>query len=260
MTDANVERKKQLIRELAEELGIRIRELKETGHRGQGFRGPQFAALAAAAENFDKIMAGTTGTQRSQAAKDLVDHYWRHHTDRTEKSKKGGNEAGMEVMVRCGQGARRIHEGLQARVEHWKRVKKTVPPGETPTAAATRMALAERYISIRNQNLPHKHVGRPSKNIGKIEIKQLSGGANSNTITWEVGRLFLVHGDAVLADDVLDAILDNGGPLATVVAPSQTLLHIVTQVQAAIGSPATPPHELKRLQKALAALDPQSQT
>ena len=154
MADASVERKKQLIRELAEQLGIRIQELKEAGHKGQGFRGPQFEALAAAAEKFADIMAGTTVMERSQAAEDLVQHYWQHNTNRTEKSEGGGTRSGMKYMVRCGHGARRIHEGLQARVEYWQGVKNIAPPGEKPAEAATRMALAERYTSIRNQTLP----------------------------------------------------------------------------------------------------------
>jgi len=260
MTDPSIERKKQLIWDLAEELGIKIRELKETGRRGQGFRGPQFEALAAAAEKFADIMAGTTSMERSQAAEDLVEHYWKHDTDRTEKSEGGGSRSGMKVMVRCGYGARLIHEGLQTRVDHWQTVKNTSPPGERPAEAAERMALAERYTSIRNQTPPKKHAGRPGKVIGPIEIKQTAGGTNSNSITWEVGRLFLDHGDAVLADDMLDAILDNGGALTTSVLPSFALQDILARVQTAIDSVATPSHEVKLLRKALAALDPGSPT
>jgi hypothetical protein len=253
MTDESMERKKQLIRQLAEELGIRIEELEKTKTRGLGFRAPRYDALASMAASFAEIMAGAPRATREQAANDLVEHYWRHHTNRTEKSEQGGSRAGMKVMVRCGHDTRRIYECLQARVEHWQRVKNTAQPGETPVEAAKRVALAERYTKIRNQN-SKIHVGRPRKVIGTIEIKETSGGTNPDSITWEVGRLFLQHGEAVLADDVIDAILDNGGPIAPSGSPSPALQDILTRMQGANASAAMPPHEIERLQKALAAL------
>ncbi len=253
MTDVSVERKKQLIRELAEQLGIRIRELENTRTKGLWFRAPRFEALSATAEKFADIMVGATGTERSQAAEDLVDHYWQHDTNRTEKSERGGNRSGMKVIVRCGHSAPRIFEGLQARVEHWQKVKTIAPPGETPADAAKRVALAERYTRVRD---PKVHVGRPRKAIRGIEVRQTSGGTNLDAITWEVGRLFLEHGDAALADDVLDAVLDNGGTHAPGVAPSSALQDIRTRIQVAIDSAATPPNEVKLLEKALAALGP----
>jgi hypothetical protein len=163
-------------------------------------------------------------------------------------------------MTAGGYGARRIHERLQARVDHWQKVKNTSPPGETPAEAATRVALAERYTSIRNQTAQKKHAGRPGRVIGAIEIKQTAGGTNANTITWEVGRMFLDHGDAVLADEVLDAILDNGGPLRSFVTKSPVLQDILVQIQIAINSEGLPPDETRRLRKALVALDPTSST
>ncbi|WP_270937842.1 hypothetical protein [Falsiroseomonas oryzae] len=253
MTDESVERKKQLIRQLADELGIRIRELETSGTRGLRFRSPHHEALAATARKFADIMAGATGEVQARAADDLVEHYWHHHTNRTEKSEKGGSRSGMKVMVRCGHDAHRIYEQLQARVEYWQSVKNTSQPGETPADAAKRVALAERYTKVRNQS-SKIHVGRPRKVIGAIEIKETSGGTNPDSITWEVGRMFLQHGDAVLADDVIDAILDNGGAIAATSAPSPALQDILARVQAAITSAALPPHEVKRLQKVLAVL------
>lgn len=260
MTDASIEQKKQRLWALAAELGYNLKKIKEPGTRGQTFRGPKFEALAVAAEKFADIMHGSTTMERSQAAEDLVEHYWTHYTDRTEKSEGGGTRSGFKVMVRCGHGARRIHEGLQARVDHWQKVKNTSPPGETPAEATARIALAERYTSIRNQTAPKKHAGRPGRVIGAIEIKQTAGGTNPNTITWEVGRMFLNHGDAALADEVLDAILDNGGPLRSFVPKSPMVQDILVQIQIAINSEGLPPDEMRRLRKALVALDPTSLT
>ena len=65
---------------------------------------------------------------------------------------------------------------------------------------------------------------------------------------------------AVALDEVLDAILDNGGPLRSFVTKSPVLQDILVQIQIAINSEGLPPDETRRLRKALVALDPTSST
>lgn len=250
MTDSDMERKRELLKALAKELGVRLKDAP-SGERGKKFRAERFMILAEIAAKFENVMQGSTLVQYNREAEKFVEDYWNNHLDRTEKSNKGGVRKGYTDLVKCGSGAGRIFDGLQARIDHWQAFHDHIPASETLSERARRRELANRFLKQRDAK---KHLGRPSKVIGEIEIHALPGGSPLESIAFALARYLLEYGDKALSDDVLDAMLDNGGPKNGRPETSKTFADLVAQCEALISSGSLPNEELSRLKQALEIL------
>ena len=250
MSQTDVERKRELLRQLAEELGFRLQGIGGE-KRGAAFRAQRFQVLAETAAKFAIAMKGATPTEYRRSADELVESYWNGDTGRTDKSDGGGTPSGYKDIVKCGRDATRIYSRLQGRLDHWQSVRDVALPHEVQADRAQRIATADKYLQIRD---PKKHVGRPFRAFEIFQVPATSGGTNRDSTSWAVARMFLEYGDSVLADDVLDAILDNGGPLVGSAHPSADFLDIVRRFEAMIASDGTPRHERVLLEKALKEL------
>jgi hypothetical protein len=250
MTNSDMERKRALLKALAAELGVRLKDAT-TGERGAKFRAERFKVLAETAEKFENVMHGSTTEDYNIEAEKLVDDYWNNHLDRTEKSNKGGARKGYRDIIKCGRGAGLILKGLQARHDHWQVYYDHLEPTESPTERARRRALARRYLQQRDAK---KYLGRPHRIVDGIVIHALSGGSPLDSCFAAVARYFLDNGERVLTDEFLDAMLDNGGPLNSVGQASGVVSDLIEQCEAILESGNLPSSELSLVRKALKAL------
>ena len=193
--------KLDLIRRLAEELDLEI-EIKSKnsgrGERKRNFFTGEFVALYQIAEKLERIFVHYPNEDYRGYVERLVEEYWKFHTRRTGKSKKGGTDARYKHIIKQGARAKLIFQRLQDRLDFWN----------DPNNGRTREE-ANRYLKKRERE---KFFGRPARRIGRIEIKFLDGELNDGALTGEVARLYEQYGDDALSDEVLDALLDNGGP------------------------------------------------
>ncbi|MCA3350186.1 MAG: hypothetical protein INF97_06300 [Roseomonas sp.] len=118
MTNSDMERKRALLKALAAELGVRLKD-STTGERGAKFRAERFKVLAETAEKFENVMQGSTPEDYIIEAEKFVDDYW-NKLERTEKSNNGGARKGFTDIIKCGRGAGLILKSLQARHDHWQ--------------------------------------------------------------------------------------------------------------------------------------------
>ena len=193
--------KLDLIRRLAKELDLNI-EIKsknsEKGERKRNFFTSEFIALYQTAERLEKNFVQYPNEDYREYVESLVEEFWQFHTRRTGKSRKGGTDARYKHIIKHGARAKNIFQRLQDRLDFWN----------DPNNGRTREE-ADRYLKKRK---PEKFFGRPARRIDLIEIKFLEGELNDGALTGEVARHYEEHGDIALSDEVLDALLDNGGP------------------------------------------------
>jgi len=244
------DRKLKLLYALAKELGVRLQSIDKK-KRGEDFRAERFQALAEIAGKFADSMTGSTPSEYSRAADVLVNEYWNNNTNRTEKSEKGGTPNGYKQIVKCGHDAGKIYERLQQRIDFWKSERAREGVGEKEMDRLRRKDLAERYIQIRD---PKKHNGRPGREIDGVPIRASTGGTNRDSTSWEVARLFTEYGQRVLSDDVLDAILDNGGAAHASARGGISVADLVGFCEQAIVENQLRPDEMTLVRQALALL------
>lgn len=254
MTSDDVLRKTELIRQLAAELGIKLQGMPKNKN-GQGrFMTPTLQALAGTAKDFDSIMKGAPRDEYFRAADNLVEDYIKINTNRTGKSEKGGFRSQYKNVIKCGQMAESILKNLQARVEYWKQYANTPMTNETEEQRRYRIALADRFTTRRDPKKKNQR-GRPYREIGSVVIKESDGGTDELSTVSEMARLFRDHCDIILNDEVLDAILDNGGRIESVARPlSPRFRELVPRCSDMLESLDTSEHERGLLQKALSAL------
>lgn len=250
MTNSDMERKRALLEALAKELGVRLRDAP-TGERGAKFQAERFKILAEIAERFEFLMRGSTPAEYNREAENFVDDYWKNDLDRTEKSNRGGSRKGFTDIVKCGHGAGLILRGLQARHDHWQAYHDHLKPTESLPERARRRALARRHLQ---QRVAKKHLGRPQRIVDGIVIHALPGGSPLESYVSAVARYFLDHGERVLTDEFLDAMLDNGGPLNSGGQTSGIVSDLIEQCEAILESGNLPSPELSLVRKALKAL------
>lgn len=250
MTNSDMERKRALLKALAAELGVRLKD-ETSGERGAKFRAERFKVLAETAEEFENVMQGSTPEDYDIEAEAFVDDYWNNHLDRTKKSNKGGARKGFTDIIKCGRGAGLILKGLQARHDHWQAYHDHLEPTESPPERARRHALARRYLQ---QRVSKKHLGRPHRIINGIDIRALPGGSPLESYVSAVARYFLDYGERVLTDEFLDAMLDNGGPLNSRGEAFGVVSDLIEQCEAILESGNLPSPELSLVRKALKAL------
>ena len=82
MSHPDFERKRELLRQLAAELGVKLQGIGDN-QRGSGFSAQRYHILAETADQFAKAMRGATLTEYRQSSAELVDMYWKNNTQRT---------------------------------------------------------------------------------------------------------------------------------------------------------------------------------
>jgi hypothetical protein len=200
--DENAVRRLDLLRQLAEELGVELR-LPGVPREEGGFLSRNLKALCDIAERLDGSFPDATDKERRKNVEDLVDLYIKTETKRSEASKAGGFRTRYIAILSHGKNAKKLLYTLQKRLEYWKsELKLAKNAGDH-----TRELVCRRFTEVSDAK---KHFGRPFAVIGGNMIGQ-SKGTNRHALLAQFADYYSEMGDEVLEDRFLDAFLDNGG-------------------------------------------------
>lgn len=197
----------------------------DRAYEGSGFASPRYLGLVKVAgvwgANFNAESQDSRDAQSAMAASFMASM-----TGQTDKSLNGGKRAGYARVIGLGTNAERVRFALQARLDHWRSEHDSAPEGESAKDAAERKATARRYLTpcgdapdvegghvitnSKGETKPPKFCGRPAKIVNGVEIKY-GRGTDRDAQFAAFAALYAEHGDKVLARDVIDAFLDNGG-------------------------------------------------
>jgi len=209
--DADKRSDLEILRPILEKFGFRVTEKTVRGEAA-GLFSHQLNILYDIADDVENLYPEYE--DRLRAVPLLVKNLWDNKTERTEKSEKGGNKNVFERIIISGQGARRIAQALQKRVEFWNEQKKTAQTIVDGRIKKEKIDIAERYI----QNSDSKrHNGRPLKNFEPTSKYHPEIMIHARKPMPRVAMLddailfFRRHDEDIFLDEVLDAILDNGG-------------------------------------------------
>lgn len=193
-----------------------------------GFSTPMFRGLA----DLGPMWAGAFNDYDSpdavETAKGMADSFMGSFTKATEKTKGGGTGAGYVALIRTGNHAPTIHQRLANRLEYWQSVADSLKDDNTPEGKARRET-AKRYTVVPGDSLRAdgswpakkdkdgnevptmpKFNGRKADTYNGIPLPH-RGGCDRKAMLAALANLYREHGDSALHNDVLDAILDNGG-------------------------------------------------
>lgn len=186
-----------------------------------GFATLRFQGMAAMGKAFGEAgLNDPTGEQAVSISEAMVVSFMASFTASTAKTKAGGTEAGVARFIRTGSAAPRLLAALQQRLSHWQAIRDSANESEDASEAKAIRDSADRYLKLADSDKldkatgkvvrPKKWKGRPGAQIGNIVIPAGSG-ANRTSQLAQIAALYHQHGDEVMRDDVLDALLDNGG-------------------------------------------------
>lgn len=193
-----------------------------------GFSTPMFRGLA----DLGVMWAGAFNDYDSpdavETAKGLADSFMNSYTGASAKTKAGGTGAGYTALIRCGNAAPTIHQRLANRLEYWQSVLDSVKTDNTEEGKAKRET-AKRYTVTPGDSLDKngawptkkdkdgndvptmpKYNGRKADVYNGIPLPH-RGGCDRKAMLAVLANLYREHGDSALHNDVLDAVLDNGG-------------------------------------------------
>lgn len=215
------EKMKALLAEAAA-LGQIVREqtsqpLPKSDRSRADFRAPRFEAQWKLAQKFSGEFPNMPDEQRQRKANELARELWSNYTNRTEKSELGGGLTNVEHMILCGSSARKIIEDLQSRIDYWRSMSQE-ERGLNEDADQEGATKALRYLEVcgkapknpNDQDGDFKHYGRQATMVNGIPISR-RGATNRDSQVAEAARMFRDYGEAALAPEILDAVLDNGG-------------------------------------------------
>lgn len=223
-------------------------ELQRLRKELDGFNAPKYQGLAKLGPAYQAFVTiAANGAMDSQIARDALtmarNNFVSNMTAKTEKSAKGGTGAGYDHTIRLGDAAPRVIAALNNRVRQWESVKEALEAEKKPENACL-IADAQRYCQPRNS---HKcpavegatttsdgkqptHNGRPSRTVHGIAIPYM-GATTRDAQLAELSRFYAAHGEIVLSNDFIDALLDTGGkcdkPGATVVGEASRALQAI---------------------------------
>jgi hypothetical protein len=193
-----------------------------------GFSTPMFRGLADLGPMWASAFNDGDSPDAVETAKGMADSFMGSFTKATDKTKAGGTGAGYVALIRCGSSAPTIHQRLANRLEHWQAIADSVKDDNTEAGKATRET-AKRYTitpgdSLRadgswptkkdkdGNEIPTmpKYNGRAEGIYNGIPLPH-RGGCDRKAMLAALANLYREHGDSALHNDVLDAMLDNGG-------------------------------------------------
>lgn len=203
-------------------------ELQRLRKELDGFNSPKYQGLAKLGPAYQSFVTiAANGAMDSQIARDALtmarNNFTANMTNKTEKSAKGGTGAGYDHTIRLGDAAPRVIKALNDRVRQWESVVESLESDNKPESARL-IADAKRYCQPRNSHkcpavegapvtgdgkLP-THNGRPSRTVHGIMIPFM-GATTRDAQLAEFSRFYADHGDVVLSNDFIDALLDTGG-------------------------------------------------
>lgn len=167
----------------------------------------------------------TDSQERRDTARGMADAFMASFTGATQATLKGGKQAGYANVITLGDNAERCRMALQSRLLHWRGVKASAAEIEDAKDKAAVIAEANRYL-VPCGAAPNEDGSHPTDREGKKQTPKFNGrpACNINGVPIPFGRgtdrdaqmaafalLFADHGDKVLAPEVCDAFLDNGG-------------------------------------------------
>lgn len=158
-------------------------------------------------------------------AQDMAVSFMESFTGTTKKTKAGGTEQAIGRFIRTGLHGARIIAALQARLDHWTTYRADAEgEGLEPSERKAIKDRADEFLKLADSAKTDKTTGvvvKPAKYMGRMGVVvngitigtpgQRRGGTNRTAQLTEAAALFIQHGDTALDDDVLDALLSNGG-------------------------------------------------
>jgi hypothetical protein len=252
-TQAHGAKEKRLAESQAELSG----ESQALKRESSGFGSPRFAGLARVGAAYASFLLNgkvndREGAQARDAAEAAARSFVASFTAQSDKSAKGGKNAGYVSTIRLGDAAPTLIAALNRRVKYWEYAADSYKADSnmTPAEKARMIAESDRFTKLAklcpaveggNPDIDGKratHSGRPSRMVNGVALPY-KGATNRDSQLAEASRLYAQHGDAFLRDDVLDAFLDNGGKLektVTIEGEAGKALALVEFLQANGGS------------------------
>ena len=210
----------------AKQRAATARDVADTEDRAlSGFDSPRFIGLAKVAGLWGKHFNQRDSQDARDACAAMAKAFVSSFTAQTDKSAAGGKFAGYSHTVALGGNAERLRAAVAQRLSHWQGLLESASQIEDATERADAIATAKRYTVVCGPALTEagehpvdekgkikvaKFRGRPAVVVNGVPIPY-AGATNRDSQFAGLSRLMAEHGDKVLAPEVLDAFLDNGG-------------------------------------------------
>lgn len=208
----------------------KARELVEADKRdNSGFGTIRFKAFASVGAAFGAAFNDPTSKPAREALEGAALSFLSSMTAKSADTLKGGGVIGAaKSIIGLGTDAERLRAMMQNRLEHWQAMK-DVADAEGGEDAVAKRELAMRYlapcgptpdangqpkVNDKGKVIVPKHNGRPVTTItvGSTKVRVPAGGQTNRESMFAFAAAFMAkHGDVVLNEQVIDALLDNGG-------------------------------------------------